>query len=49
MMKEKADMLTEFDAELFDKFVDHITVASREKLVFSLKCGLSLEERIGKK
>ena len=46
---EKADMLTEFDAELFDKFVDHITVASREKLVFSLKCGLSLEERIGKK
>ena len=46
---EKADMLTEFDAELFERFVDHITVASREKLVFSLKCGLSLEERIGKK
>ena len=46
---EKAEMLTAFDAELFGRFVDHITVVSREKLVFSLKCGLNLEERIRNK
>ena len=42
----KAEMLTEFDSELFEKYVDHITVVSRERLVFNLKCGLNLEERI---
>ena len=42
----EAEMLTEFDSELFEKYVDHITVVSRERLVFNLKCGLNLEERI---
>ena len=45
---EKAEMLTGFDAELLDRFVDHATVVSNEKLVFSLRCGLNLEERIEK-
>jgi len=40
-----SDMLSAFDAELFDRFVDHITVISKESLVFTLKCGLNLEER----
>lgn len=44
-----AEMLTAFDAELFDRFVDHITVNSKESLVFTLKCGLNLEERVYKK
>ena len=44
-----AEMLTSFDAELFDRFIDHITVNSKEALVFTLKCGLNLEERVYKK
>lgn len=42
----EAEMLTKFDSELFEKYVDHITVVSRERLVFNLKCGLNLEERL---
>ncbi len=41
------EMLTEFDAELFGRFVDHITVCSKDEAVFHLKCGLELKERIG--
>ena len=43
----KDEMLSEFDSDLFTRFVDHITVCSREEVVFHLKCGLSLRERIG--
>jgi len=39
-------MLSGFDADLFEQFVDHITVCSREEIIFHLKCGLSLTERI---
>ncbi|MEG0579970.1 MAG: zinc ribbon domain-containing protein, partial [Niameybacter sp.] len=43
---EKAEMLTAFKAEVFQEYVDHITVLSREELAFNLKCGLSLKERV---
>ena len=42
----KHEMLSAFDAELFERFVDHITVCSRQELIFHLTCGLSLTERI---
>ena len=42
----KGEMLTGFDAELFERFVNYITVCSREEIVFHLKCGLRLRERI---
>ena len=41
------EMLTAFDRDLFESFVDHITVKSRNEIVFHLKCGLNLKERIG--
>ena len=41
------EMLSRFDGDLFERFVDHITVCSREEIIFHLKCGLSLTERIG--
>lgn len=40
------NMLTDFDGELFDRFVDHVLVQSRSEVVFSLKCGLDLKEKI---
>ena len=40
-------MLSGFDADLFTRFVDHITICSRKEAVFHLKCGLNLRERIG--
>ena len=43
----KGEMLSEFDPDIFERFVDHITVCSREEIIFHLKCGLSLRERIG--
>ena len=43
----KGEMLSEFDPDLFERFVDQITVCSREEIIFHLKCGLSLRERIG--
>lgn len=43
---EKAEMLTVFKTEVFQEYVDHITVLSREELAFNLKCGLSLKERV---
>ena len=43
----KGEMLSEFDPDLFERFVDHITVCSREEIIFHLNCGLSLRERIG--
>ena len=44
---ENGTMLSGFDAELFDRLVERISVQSREEIVFHLKCGLSLTERIG--
>ena len=38
--------LTEYDDELFVAHVDHVTVVSRTEVVFSLKCGLNLRERL---
>ena len=39
-------MMTEFDDEIFLSFVERITVLSRKEVVFGLKCGLSLKERM---
>lgn len=40
------EMLTEYDDELFLAHVDHITVNSRDEVVFVMKCGLELKERM---
>ena len=42
----KGTMMTEFDDEIFLSFVEQITVLSRKEVVFELKCGLSLRERL---
>lgn len=39
-------MMTEYDDELFLAHVDHITVISRDEVVFVMKCGLELKERL---
>lgn len=36
----------EFDYEAFTDFIDGIEIVSRERALFRLKCGLSLEERM---
>ena len=38
-----------FDGELVGRFLDKVTVRTRSEVVFHLKCGLSLTERIGGK
>ena len=40
------EFLTEYDDELFIVHVDHITVVSGTEVIFSLKCGLNLKERL---
>lgn len=42
----KGKMLTEFEDDTFLAFVDSITVESRAQVVFCLKCGLNLRERL---
>lgn len=42
----KAEMFQEFDGELVNNYLDHITVHSPDEVTFHLKCGLSLKERI---
>lgn len=42
----KGTMLTEFDDKTFLSFAERITVLSRKEVVFELKCGLSLRERL---
>ena len=42
----KGEMLTAFSDEMFLAFVDSITVETRERIVFHLKCGLNLTERL---
>ena len=44
----KKEMLSEFDGETFENFVDHVTVVSRASVTFHLKCGLNLSEVIQK-
>lgn len=43
---EKGVMLDAFDDELFTRHVNQIIVVSREEVIFELKCGLSLHERM---
>lgn len=38
-----------FDGGLVGRFVDKVTVRTRNEVVFHLKCGISLTERIGEK
>jgi hypothetical protein len=39
-------ILTEFDGLLVDRFLEHITVHSKEEATFHMKCGLEVKERI---
>ena len=39
-------MQTEFDEALFTRFVQNIIVYSRTEIGFTMKCGLTLRERI---
>ena len=43
---EKAELLTVFDGELFERFVEKIVVKNRTELEFNMMCGLKLTERI---
>ena len=40
------DTIERFDEAVFDDLVDHITVYQRFEIGFSLKCGLTLKERL---
>ena len=42
----RSTKVKEYSDELFLEYVDNITVLSREKIVFNLKCGLKLMERL---
>jgi hypothetical protein len=42
----KGDFVQEFDDDIFLEFVDDITVLSRDKVVFNMKCGIKLPERL---
>lgn len=42
----KASMLTSFDGELFNRYVERVLVYSREEIGFELKCGITLKERL---
>lgn len=41
-------MVLKFNDDAFEDFVDEIIVSSRDEIVFKLKCGLSLKERLVK-
>ena len=41
-------MLPEFDGTLVERFLDHITVHSRDEATFHLKCGLEVKERFSR-
>lgn len=43
---EHGEMQLEYSEELFELFVDHIEVYSRQKIGFALHCGLILKEMI---
>ena len=42
----KSKMLTAYDDELFENYVEKIMVFSREEVGFELKCGITLKERL---
>ena len=37
---------TSFDGALVERFLDHAVLQTRDEIVFHLKCGLRLTERI---
>ena len=43
---KQAQMLTAFEDSQFDSFVDEVVILSRTELLFKLKCGLKLKERL---
>lgn len=43
---ERGSMLQEYNEELFERFVDHIHVYSRQEVGFVMKCGLTFKEAI---
>lgn len=43
---ERGEMLQEYNEDLFELFVDHIHVYSRQEVGFVLHCGLTFKERI---
>ncbi len=43
---ERGAMLEEYSEDLFERFVDHIQVYSRQKIGFVMKCGLTFKEII---
>ena len=43
---ERGEMLLEYSEDLFELFVDHIKVYSRQSIGFVLHCGLTFKERI---
>ena len=40
---------TEFNSDLVGRFLDHVTIRTRNEIIFHLKCGLNLTERIGER
>ena len=42
---ERSEMLLEYSEDLFELFVDHIEVYSRQSIGFVLHCGLTFKER----
>lgn len=42
----KSKMLTAYEDELFENYVERIIVYSRDKIGFELKCGITLKERL---
>ena len=43
----RSEPSTNFDGALFERFIDRVTIRTRTEIVFHLKCGLNLTERIG--
>lgn len=42
----RSELPDKFDATLFEEFVEEIKIVSREQIIFILKCGLQLKERL---
>lgn len=42
----KEEMLTDFDGDLFEEYVEQIVVCSRTEIAFHMKCGLILKEGV---
>lgn len=43
---KRGEMLTNFNGSLFELFVDHILIYSRQQIGFVLRCGLTFKEMI---